>query len=76
MSSHLTTIGKKTLTKALILKSKQFRLMEKKSECKFGILLVNKDSKPSLRHITKEQWVSLWFMPLMICNLLMLYKIG
>jgi hypothetical protein len=45
MSSHLTTIGKLSITKELILKLKRSKLTEKKLECKFGILLVKKDSK-------------------------------
>jgi hypothetical protein len=58
MTSHLTTIGNSSLSyrKASILKSKPFKSTEKKSECKYGILLGRKDSKQSHKHIIKAPW--------------------
>ncbi len=55
--SHLTTIGilmNLLVIQELILKVELFQLMAKKSECKYGIQLDNKDLKLLLKLIIKE----------------------
>jgi hypothetical protein len=49
MSSHLTTIGKSSLTQESTLKSRRSRSTENVFACKYGIQQVNSASRPSLR---------------------------